>query len=62
MVTLGSDGALAVNQGDTYRKEVYKTKTIDAIGTGDSFIGGFIYRIATDALPPETYSSRVISQ
>lgn len=42
VVTLGSDGALALRGGEFYRQGAVETETFDAIGTGDAFVGGFL--------------------
>ena len=42
VVTLGSEGALALRDGAFYRQGAVETETVDAIGTGDAFVGGFL--------------------
>lgn len=42
VVTLGSEGALALQDGALYRQSAIETETFDAIGTGDAFVGGFL--------------------
>ncbi|MFB6189203.1 MAG: bifunctional 2-dehydro-3-deoxygluconokinase/2-dehydro-3-deoxygalactonokinase [Halapricum sp.] len=42
VVTLGSEGALALQDGELYRQSAIETETFDAIGTGDAFVGGFL--------------------
>ncbi|MFC7204567.1 bifunctional 2-dehydro-3-deoxygluconokinase/2-dehydro-3-deoxygalactonokinase [Haloferax namakaokahaiae] len=42
VVTRGAEGALALHDGDVYEQGVYEAETVDAIGTGDAFVGGFL--------------------
>lgn len=42
VLTLGSDGALAVDAEDSYRQPAYDADTLDPIGTGDAFVGAFL--------------------
>lgn len=42
VVTRGDEGALALHGGEVYEQGVYDADTYDAIGTGDSFVGGFL--------------------
>jgi 2-dehydro-3-deoxygluconokinase len=44
VVTRGERGALALRDGDLYEQPVFETDTLDAIGTGDAFVGGFLTR------------------
>jgi 2-dehydro-3-deoxygluconokinase len=44
IITRGADGALAVHEGSTYEQPAFKTDTVDAIGTGDAFAGGYLAR------------------
>lgn len=44
ILTLGSDGALAVNSTGTYRQVAFDAETLDPIGTGDAFVGAFLTR------------------
>lgn len=51
IVTSGANGALAVHDGATYQQPAFETETVDAIGTGDAFIGGYLARqIAGDSV------------
>lgn len=51
IVTRGANGALAVHDGVTYEQPTFETETIDPIGTGDAFIGGYLARqIAGDSV------------
>jgi len=42
VITLGSEGALALQDGEIHRQSAIETETFDAIGTGDAFVGGFL--------------------
>ncbi|XVH30381.1 bifunctional 2-dehydro-3-deoxygluconokinase/2-dehydro-3-deoxygalactonokinase [Haloferacaceae archaeon DSL9] len=49
VVTRGDAGSLALHDGEVFEQGVYETETVDAIGTGDAFVGGFLAeRIAGD--------------
>ncbi|WP_254533556.1 bifunctional 2-dehydro-3-deoxygluconokinase/2-dehydro-3-deoxygalactonokinase [Natrinema gelatinilyticum] len=51
IITCGEDGALAIHDGTTYEQPAFETDTVDAIGTGDSFVGGYLARhIAGDSV------------
>lgn len=51
IVTCGANGALAVHDGATYEQPAFETETVDPIGTGDAFIGGYLARqIAGDSV------------
>lgn len=41
------DGATALHEGRLHRVGVYETQTVDPIGTGDAFAGGFIVGLLT---------------
>ncbi|WEL27939.1 2-dehydro-3-deoxygalactonokinase KdgK2 [Haloferax volcanii] len=45
VVTRGEDGALARHGGTVYEQPVFETDTVDAIGTGDAFVGAFLSRL-----------------
>ena len=52
IVTRGDEGALAVQEGAIYEQPAFETETVDAIGTGDAFVGGYLARqIAGDSVP-----------
>ena len=46
IVTRGDEGALAVHDGTVTRQPVYEAETLDAIGTGDAFVGGYLAKRA----------------
>jgi 2-dehydro-3-deoxygluconokinase len=52
VITLGDEGALAVHDDECYRQPVFEADTLDPVGTGDAFVGGFLSRrIAGDDVP-----------
>ncbi|ELZ89882.1 2-dehydro-3-deoxygalactonokinase KdgK2 [Haloferax volcanii] len=53
VVTRREDGALARHGGTVYEQPVFETDTVDAIGTGDAFVGAFLSRLIADE-PVET--------
>ena len=44
IITRGEEGALAVHDGTTHEQPAFETDTVDAIGTGDAFVGGYLAR------------------
>lgn len=44
IVTLGSEGALAVRGDEAIEQPTFETDTHDPIGTGDAFVGGYLAR------------------
>ncbi|MGM0591954.1 MAG: bifunctional 2-dehydro-3-deoxygluconokinase/2-dehydro-3-deoxygalactonokinase [Halobacteriota archaeon] len=48
VVTRREQGALALHDGSVYEQPAYETETLDAVGTGDAFVGGFIARYLRD--------------
>jgi 2-dehydro-3-deoxygluconokinase len=42
VVTRGDAGSLALHDGEIHEQDVYDSDTVDAIGTGDAFVGGFL--------------------
>ena len=42
VITRGDRGALALHGGEVFEQPVYEADTLDAIGTGDAFVGGFL--------------------
>ena len=43
VLTLGAQGALAVDRVGAHREKAYPTEIIDRIGRGDAFVAGFLY-------------------
>jgi len=57
VVTRGAEGSLALVDGDLIEEGIYSDETIDAIGTGDAFVGGFLGELLANgdgALTPAT--------
>jgi 2-dehydro-3-deoxygluconokinase len=46
ILTRGDEGALAVHDGQSVEQPVYEAETLDPIGTGDAFVGGYLARRA----------------
>ena len=44
VVTRGGHGAIALHNGIVHEQPIFETETIDPIGTGDAFTGGFLAR------------------
>lgn len=42
VLTRGAHGALAVHDDEVHEQAAFRTDTVDAIGTGDAFVGGFL--------------------
>ncbi|MFP9193101.1 bifunctional 2-dehydro-3-deoxygluconokinase/2-dehydro-3-deoxygalactonokinase [Natrialbaceae archaeon A-CW1-1] len=42
VITCGADGATAYADGTLVERPAFETETIDPIGTGDAFVGGFL--------------------
>jgi len=42
VVTRGAAGALARHGNETYEQTVFEAETVDAIGTGDAFVAGYL--------------------
>lgn len=49
VVTRGSWGSIAYVNGDVIEQRAFPTETVDPIGTGDAFVGGFLARYLEDA-------------
>jgi 2-dehydro-3-deoxygluconokinase len=51
LITRGEDGAIGLSNRTVYDQSAFETDTVDAIGTGDAFVGGFLARrIAGDCV------------
>jgi fructokinase len=44
IVTLGGDGAVVMDGGRLYKHPGYKVRVADTIGSGDSFLAGFLHQ------------------
>ncbi|MEZ3163789.1 bifunctional 2-dehydro-3-deoxygluconokinase/2-dehydro-3-deoxygalactonokinase [Halorubrum sp. RMP-47] len=42
VVTRGAEGAVALRDGEVYEQSVFDAETLDAIGTGDAFVAGYL--------------------
>lgn len=49
IVTMGGDGALVNDKGSVYRHEGFKVTVADTIGSGDSFLAGFLSQLLSGA-------------
>lgn len=45
IVTMGGDGALVNHQGTIHRHSGFKVEVADTIGSGDSFLAGFLHQL-----------------
>lgn len=48
VLTRGNNGAVALCNDTVFEQPVYDAKTIDAVGTGDAFVGGFLTQKLND--------------
>jgi 2-dehydro-3-deoxygluconokinase len=53
VVTRGGEGALALHDGAVHEQAAYETETVDRVGTGDAFVGGFLAQYLGDGSIPE---------
>jgi 2-dehydro-3-deoxygluconokinase len=44
VVTNGAEGSIAADRTEVYEQQAYEVDTVDPIGTGDAFVGGFLTR------------------
>ena len=52
VVTRGSEGALALSDGEVFEQPVYSAPSSYPVGTGDAFVGGFLAKyLRTDSVP-----------
>jgi fructokinase len=49
IITMGGDGALVNDRGTVYRHEGLKVSVADTIGSGDSFLAGFLHQLLNGA-------------
>lgn len=49
IVTMGGDGALVNHQGTIYSHPGFKVEVADTIGSGDSFLAGFLHQLLNGA-------------
>lgn len=55
-VTLGSHGAVYLEDGELYRHCGYRVKVADTVGSGDSFLAGLTYKLLNHTPPQEAVS------
>jgi len=53
VLTRGDAGALAVCDGETHRVSAFDADTVDPVGSGDAFVGGYLTRYLAGADVPE---------
>ena len=53
IVTMGGDGAIVNDQGNVYRHPGFKVIVADTIGSGDSFLAGFLHQLLNGAVVKE---------
>jgi 2-dehydro-3-deoxygluconokinase len=53
VLTLGADGAFALDDDGPSRQHAYDAETIDPVGTGDAFVGAFLARRLDGDTTPE---------
>jgi len=53
VVTRSENGALALRDGDVHEQAAFETETLDRVGTGDAFVGGFLAQYLGDGSIPE---------
>jgi 2-dehydro-3-deoxygluconokinase len=52
VLTRGEEGALAVTADGIHRQSAFEAETLDPVGTGDAFVGGYLARrVADDDIP-----------
>jgi len=56
LVTRGGDGALALSDGEVFTQPTYEASDAYPVGTGDSFVGGFLSRYLDGKSVPEALS------
>ena len=52
-VTLGAHGAVYLNNGRFHAHHGYRVKVADTVGSGDSFLAGFIFKLLSGSPPEE---------
>ncbi|MFB6183990.1 MAG: bifunctional 2-dehydro-3-deoxygluconokinase/2-dehydro-3-deoxygalactonokinase [Haloarculaceae archaeon] len=53
VLTRGDAGALAVHGDETYEQDVFEADTVDPVGTGDAFVGGYLASRLQDGSVPD---------
>lgn len=49
IITLGGDGAMVNDKGTEYKHNGFKVTVADTIGSGDSFLAGYLYQLLSGA-------------
>lgn len=62
VVTLGADGAYVLNKDKGQFIPAFSGKVVDTTGAGDSFWGGFLYKIVTGKKNIEEYSAKELAE
>ena len=62
IVTLGSKGAYVATKDSSVLSPCRETKVVDTTGAGDSFMGGFLYKMISDNKTPDTLSQSDIEE
>lgn len=44
VITRGENGALALHDGEVHERTAFETDTVDPVGSGDAFVGGYLAR------------------
>jgi 2-dehydro-3-deoxygluconokinase len=53
VVTRGEEGAVALRDGTVHEQPAFETETLDRVGTGDAFVGGFLAQYLEEGSIPE---------
>ena len=56
VVTQGKEGALALGDDEVHEQSAYETETLDPVGTGDAFVGGFLAQYLDGGSIPDALS------
>lgn len=61
VITRGADGAACFSKGQFLEHPGFKVKVVDTVGSGDSFLAGFLYQIkrGADAATALAFASRL---
>jgi fructokinase len=53
IITMGGDGAIVNDNGQLHRHPGFKVTVADTIGSGDSFLSGFLYQLINGSSVPD---------
>lgn len=62
IVTLGSKGAYVATRASSVLSPSVETKVVDTTGAGDSFMGGFLYKMISNNKTPDTLTKSDIEE